>query len=78
MNRGQVRHYRQQVVYESSEDDEYETDPVSGAKRQRVGYLFKTAPRLVLSQFLTEDDQHKLDRCTSAAECSGLRGLPVW
>lgn len=63
MNRREIRQ-AQQVVHSSSSADEYEVNPDTGEKRQRVGFLFKTAPRPVLPDFLTADDQWKLDGCT--------------
>lgn len=64
MNREQVRR-AQQVVYSSSSSDEVEENPETGDRRTRVGFLFKTAPRSILTNFLTDDDKQKLERCDS-------------
>lgn len=63
MNREEVRK-SQQVVYSSSSEDEYEVHPETGERRRRVGYLFKTTPRPLLQNLLTDDDQWKLDGCS--------------
>lgn len=63
LTRKQIRQSRQ-VVHTSSSSDEYEVNPGTGDKRQRVGFLFRTAPRPVLPDFLTPDDQWKLEGCT--------------
>lgn len=63
MNREQFRKSRQ-VVYSSSSDDEVEEHPETGEKRTRVGFLFKTVPRPILSDFLTDDDKWKLEGCS--------------
>ncbi|XP_063944583.1 uncharacterized protein LOC135150883 [Daucus carota subsp. sativus] len=64
LNRSQVRR-KQQLVHSSSSGDEYEEDPNRGTKRKRVGYLFRTTPRPLLPDLLTEDDQWKLDGCSA-------------
>lgn len=62
-NRGDVRR-SQQIVYSSSSDDEVEENPETGEKRKRVGFLFKTAPRSMMSNILTDDDKWKLEGCS--------------
>ena len=62
-NRRQVRQSKQ-VVHSDSSADEYEDNPTSGERRQRVGFLYRTAPRQVLPNFLTPDDQWKLEGCS--------------
>lgn len=62
MNREEVRRSKQ-VVYSSSSEDEYEVDPETGKKRQRVGFLFKTAPHPLFPNILTDDDRWKLGGC---------------
>lgn len=61
-SREEIRKSRQ-IVYSSSSEDEYEVNPLTGERRQRVGRLFKTAPGSVLTGFLTEDDRWKLEGC---------------
>lgn len=60
--RDQVRR-QNQIVHTSSSEDDYEEDPESGEKRKRVGFLFRTAPHPLLPNFLTDDDQWKLEGC---------------
>ncbi|WOG83103.1 hypothetical protein DCAR_0102277 [Daucus carota subsp. sativus] len=62
-NRQQVR-CSQQVVHSSSSGDEYEDNPETGERRKRVGFLFRTAPRPLLPNLLTKDDQWKLEGCS--------------
>lgn len=50
------------VVYESSTDDDEYTDPETGEKRQRVGYLFRRAPGPMMERFVTADDTWKLNK----------------
>lgn len=62
MNRRQVRQSTQ-IVHSDSSADEYEENPASGEKRRRVGFFYRTAPRPVLPDFLTPDDEWKLEGC---------------
>lgn len=63
LNRRQIRQ-KQRVEHSGSSSDEYEVHPETGEKRRRVGFLFKTAPRPILPNFLTADDEWKLEGCT--------------
>lgn len=54
----------QQIAWSGSSEDEYEVDPETGVRRQRVGFFFKTVPRPILPDFLTEDDRWKLEGCS--------------
>lgn len=59
--RSQVRR-QHQLIHSSSSGDEYEGDP---DRRRRVGFLFRTTPRPLLPDFLTEDDRWKLEGCST-------------
>ena len=63
LTREQVRR-RSQVVHTSSSEDEYEQFPDTEEKRRRVGFFFRTAPYPLLPDFLTGDDQWKLEGCS--------------
>ena len=51
------------VEYKASSEDDIIEDPQSGKKRKGCGYLFATAPKALMTQFLSRDDKVKLQRC---------------
>ena len=51
------------VEYDVSSGDEMVDDPIIGKKWKGCGYFFPTAPKALMTQFLTRDDNLKLKGC---------------